>query len=104
MARPASGREGAVRRLRKLLRPGTTVYTVLHHRSKSGMTQAINLYVLRNNRPVRITDLVAQALNRGRTDNGLAVSGRSPDIGFYVVYTLSRLLFPDGKHTLRQEW
>src|SRR5688572_19745027 len=40
-------RKIAFRELRKMLKPGTTVYTVLRHCSASGMSRRIDLYIIR---------------------------------------------------------
>jgi hypothetical protein len=41
--------------LRKFLRKGTTIYTVLRHVSSSGTCRFIDLYVVKQNTPMRIT-------------------------------------------------
>jgi hypothetical protein len=85
--------------LRKLLPPGSTVYTVLKHVSSSGMLRHISLCIAvldeRTGKPV-IEDIswrVAQLLNYRRADNGgLKVSGAGMDMGYHLVNTLSYAL------------
>mgnify|MGYP001574902063 CR=1 FL=1 len=92
----------ALKQLRKLLKPGSTVYTVLRHVAKSGMTRWIDLYVIKGNEPVWITGYAGQALGtpQSRSDweksRGLRVGGCGMDMGFHLVYNLSRVMFPDG--------
>ncbi len=84
--------------LRELLKPGDTVYTKLNHVSRSGMTRSIEVMVFRDNAPVNITGTVAEVLDYKIHNKhwGLKVGGCGMDMGFHVVYSLSRRLFPDG--------
>jgi hypothetical protein len=96
-------RDEAIAHLRKIIQPGDTVYTVLRHVSKSGMTRGIDLYVLsvENGKasPMWITSYVGKAIDRvqSRADweksRGIRVTGCGMDMGFDLVYTLSRVLF-----------
>jgi len=52
----------AIVHLRSMLKPGDTVYTVLRHVSRSGMTRGIDCYVIADNRPVWITGYVGHAI------------------------------------------
>lgn len=86
--------EEARRELRKLCRPGTTVWTVLRHVSRSGMMRHIDLYVMRKGRPRWISGYAARALDY-RTDSrtgALKVSGCGMDMGFHLVNSLSYAL------------
>lgn len=55
LARGRTDKQDAVLELRKLLKPGTTVYTVLRHVSASGMSRRIDLYIMRKGEPRYIT-------------------------------------------------
>src|SRR6185369_5751974 len=83
--------------LRKILKPGDTVYTVLRHVSRSGMMRRIDLYA---NNPdgglIYLSGYAAGALDYPRPDNGIKVSGCGMDMGFHLVYNLSRTIFSDG--------
>lgn len=114
-----SAREGklvlkirAVGELIPMLPIGTTVYTVLRHVNASGTVRHIDLYVMIDNRPQYITGLAADLLDATRTkDNAIRITGCGADMGFELVYRLSRALFPngtdqnpDGGYALKQEW
>lgn len=91
-------REEAISNLRKMLRPGDVVYTTLKHRSSSGMMRVIDLRVIRDNEPLRITWSVAAAIDAPYNEKheGVRMDGCGMDMGFAAVYSLSRVLFPDG--------
>ena len=108
----------AIDNLREWLKRDDTIYTVLRHRSASGMTRYIDLYVIRDGRPLRLTWSVAQALNwpYDTKREALKVTGCGMDMGFHAVYTLSAVLFRDSEtfrdpvtgedagYSLRHEW
>ncbi len=84
--------------LLKLVKPGDTIYTVLRHVSKSGMYRVIDCYVIRDNEPLRISWSVA-AVCSDRYDTrheGIGIGGCGMDMGFAIVYNLSRVLFKEG--------
>ncbi len=94
-------KQDAVRELREILKPGDTVYTKLEHVSRSGMSRVISPYIIRDNEPVCLEWKVGKALGwpltpTGSRHEGIRVSGCGMDMGFHLVYTLSRVLFPDG--------
>lgn len=91
-------REEAIDKLREMLKPGDTVYTVLRHVSRSGMMRAIDLYVYQDNEPRRITWLVCKAAGYpyNETHKALRADGCGMDMGFSVVYSLSSTLYRDG--------
>lgn len=96
-------REQAIEKLREWLKPGDTVTTVLLHCSRSGMQRTIEPVIAYRNQdgtcePMAIGWAVARALDWrfDRDRGGVKVSGCGMDMGFHLVYTLSRVLFPDG--------
>lgn len=92
-------RMDALDKLRKILAPGDTVYTVLRHVSRSGMMRHIDLYKLLDTGvdPFYLTGYASHVIGWPRTEHGeLRVQGAGMDIGFHAVYTLSRYLFRDG--------
>lgn len=109
-------REYAINQLREILSPGDTVYCVLRHVSASGMSRRIDLYTIQDNRPRFLTGYAAHAIGWKWGDKaGVVVGGCGMDMGFHLVYTLSRTLFPDGfndgqdsqrdgGYALRHEW
>ncbi len=123
MATTAQERTEAIADLRRTLKRGATVYTVLRHRSASGMMRVLDLYIFRRNEPVRLTWSVAKALGwtYDRKRDGLKVTGCGMDMGFHTVNVLSYALHghknrDDGKpaheardghrsgYTLKQRW
>ena len=85
----------AIDRLRKMLKPGDTVHTILRHVSRSGMQRAISLITIHEDGPHTIDWLVRLALDMkfDRNHAGLKVVGCGMDMGFDLVYNLSRTLF-----------
>jgi hypothetical protein len=90
-------------RMRGWCPPGTTLYTILGHVSKSGMTREIGVRAMfpepRHTDPVTILDLdynAAAMTGRRLGDNGVRVQGCGMDMGFELVYNLSHALYPDG--------
>ena len=88
----------AVEQLRAMLRPGDTVYTVLRHVSRSGMLRSISAVVVEKGQPRDISWLVAKAGigTFDRKNDGVRVGGCGMDMGFDLVYNLSRTLWPNG--------
>lgn len=102
--RDTTERDDARAKLREWLKPGDTVWTVLRHVSRSGMQRTISLVLIkddgRGNGPEvwDIDGTVARALGLtfDRDRGGVKVDGASMDIGFWLVYELSRALWPKG--------
>jgi hypothetical protein len=108
--------------LRKLVKPGSTVYTTLKHCSRSGMSRHISLSIAttENRKPVirDITFLAAAVMgDRVASDGGIVIGGCGMDMGFALVYNLGRTLYPkgakygrggkpdtDGGYALRHSW
>lgn len=77
--------------LRKLCPIGSTIYTVLRHRSSSGMFRVIDLFVIKKGKPVCIAWHAARAMGyklHGKKE-GLSVSGCGMDMGYHLVNSLS---------------
>ena len=95
-------RDESITRLREWIKPGDTVYTVLEHVSRSGMQREIRVLLARTADDGRIyfihpNHAIGKALGyrQGKRD-GLIVGGCGKDMGFHIVYSLSRVLFPEG--------
>ena len=88
----------ALKELRSMLKPGDTVYTRLNHVSKSGMMRVIDLFVIRDNEPLRITWSACQATETAYNNkhDGMRMDGCGMDMGFSAVYHLGSVLWPDG--------
>ena len=116
-------RENAAAHLRKVLKDGDTVYTVLRSVSRSGMFRRIDLYYIddsdymrraNNGRPRMqyLSGYAAVVMGIPRNDKGLGVGGCGMDMGFHLVGNLAAALFGFEKtgtgHRVkgefRQEW
>ncbi len=91
----------AISKLRQMLKPGDTVYTIIRNVSRSGMSREIGVVIMSADGS-QVTDLhpnylVSKACGyrMGKRD-GLIVGGCGMDMGFSVVYDLGHKLFPDG--------
>ena len=92
-------RTEAIETLRAHLRPGDTVQTILRHVSRSGMTRSISTILIgKDGTPWDVSGLVARATGStfDRDRGGVKVQGCGMDMGFSLVYDLSRTLWPDG--------
>lgn len=96
----ADDRAEACAKLRELLQPGDTVYTILRRVSRSGMMRHISCVIVdgRYGGMNDITWLVARACGdtMDRDTGGIKVGGCGMDMGFHIVYRLGRKLWPDG--------
>lgn len=97
----------AIARLRAMLSPGERIYTVLRHRSASGMSRRISLllpcYDERDKAAgykgaiLGIDRLVSQALGLPvHEKGGLVITGCGMDVGFEIVYRLGQVIWPNG--------
>jgi hypothetical protein len=88
-------RENAIKALKKILKPGDTVYTILRHVSRSGMMRHISLIAGKDSHD--ITYLAAKAMNdKIAKDGGIKTPGCGMDMGFHLVYNLGYTLWPKG--------
>jgi len=99
-AEKEAARQEAIAFLKKHIKPGDRVYTSLRHVSRSGMMRHISVLIASetDGKPdiFNITGWVGTALDYKRADDGgLKVGGCGMDMGFSVVYSLSRVLFRD---------
>jgi hypothetical protein len=98
----SKGKAALVEQSRKWLlehiKPGDTVHCVLRHVSASGMSRRIDFYVMHDNEPVYITGHAGLLLGYRvpEVSRGMIVGGCGMDMGFSVVYNLSRALFQDN--------
>lgn len=85
-------------KLREMLPPGTTVYTILRRVSASGMMRHISLVVMTPEGPHDITGWAGLAMGQkwDRDTGALKVGGCGMDMGFHLVYNLSYTLYPQG--------
>ena len=92
-------------KLKKFIPPNDTVYTILKNVSQSGMYRHIQVIVIKDNKPINLSYWIADYLEWSYKDKtySIGVGGCGMDMGFHLVYTLSRSLFDDG-YSLRHEW
>jgi len=91
----AQDKAKAISKLRDMIKPGDTIYTVLRHVSASGMRRSIDAYIIRNNEPMWLSYWVGKAIGY-KADNrrgGLIINGCGTDMGFELVYNLSATVF-----------
>jgi len=91
--------EEAKAKLRKWIKPGDTVYTILDHVSSSGMSRDIRVLLLSCEKG-KAVDLhpnyaVATVLSypRAKRGDGMRVGGCGQDMGFHIVHSLGYALF-----------
>ena len=94
----AERRTQAIQTLQRRLPVGSTVYTTVLHISRSGMMRVIKVLVAHEGQIVDLSSLAADAIGAryDRARGGVIMSGCGMDMGFAVVYDLSRVLFADG--------
>lgn len=99
-------RAEAIERLREMIKPGDTLFTVLRHVSKSGMSRRIDVVKMEGGEPHRLTEMVALAIGARVQERkeGLVVGGCGMDMGFHVVYQLGSVLFPEGFKLAEGQW
>ena len=86
-------RETAKKSLLEILKPGDVVHCILRHVSRSGMSREISFRTV--DRDITYLFALVGDYRRGKSD-GLKVTGCGMDMGFAVVYDVSRRLYPDG--------
>ena len=89
-------REKDLETLRKWIKPGDRLYTILRQTSRSGMSRHISVVCTDDDSPRDISGWVARAIDyrRDDRDGGLKVPGCGMDMGFHVINTLSYVLYP----------
>ena len=80
------------------LPPGAMIYTILRHVSRSGMSRWIDAYYHGHGSPICLSPQAARILGCPLSNRwqGVRLNGCGMDIGFELVYCLSRALYPDG--------
>ena len=91
-------RDEAIARLRRILKPGSIITTVVRHVARSGMQRSISTMVCGEEEVESLDYSIARAIGRA-IDNkhgGIKCHGCRMDMGFQLVYTLGRTLWPNG--------
>lgn len=81
--------------LRKWIKPGDTVHTILDHVSRSGMSRDIRVVLLKGGEALHPNYSVSIALGytRASKGDGIRVGGCGMDMGFHIVHSLGYALF-----------
>jgi hypothetical protein len=89
--------QASITRLKELLVPGDTVYTVVTHVSRSGMLRHIKPLINHKGEMVNVSWDVSRALDwpMNKDHDAVEVDGCGMDMGFHLVYSLSYALFRD---------
>lgn len=91
--------------LKKIIKPGSKVYTKLESVSSSGMSRRISVFVVNKGEIADITYSVAVVTGRKLSDKaGIVCNGCGMDMGFDLVYSLGWALWPNGTrkpHSMR---
>jgi hypothetical protein len=87
----------AVETLRGWLPPGSKVFSIIRHVSRSGMSRVIDFYTFDGGERLYLSGLMSHAMDiRRNRDGGLKIDGCGMDMCFATVYALGRVLYPDG--------
>lgn len=91
-------KEEARTMLRKMLPPGSKVYTTVLHVSRSGMSRTVRLVAMEDGEPMDISPYAAYAtgLKFDRDRGGVKMDGCGMDMCFHAVYCLSNALYAAG--------
>jgi hypothetical protein len=100
-----SEREEAIEYLKESIKPDDTIYVILRHVSKSGMSRLLDLYLIKDGRPFRITWNAARALEvpYDRRREALRIGGYGTDVAFEAAYHLGWAIFNDAS-ALKHQW
>lgn len=117
MTNTTTKKNEALARLKEIITPGTTVFTVLRSVSSNGTFRRLDFYVIKDNRPIWITVSVADALGLRysmkdlQQSKGAGVSGCGMDMGFHCVHNLAIAVLCDGEaynhdkvYSIKQTW
>lgn len=101
----ADRRKNAIKDLleEEQVKVGDVIYTSLVSVSRSGMSRRIRLFHMRNNIPVDITLEAGRVLGLTEKGEGIRVDGCGMDMGFFLVYSLSSRLWPNGHECIGEE-
>lgn len=81
--------------LRRILKPGDPVFTILRHVSRSGMSRRISLLTADHLQLAWLIDRAGWG-RLSKNHEGLVADGFGMDMGFALVYNLGRAVWPDG--------
>ena len=83
---------------------GSTAHTTVVHVAQSGMSRHIKVFAISGERIQNVSYSISKLLGWRLTKNdAVFVSGCGMDMGFHLIYTLSRKLYDDG-YAIKQSW
>lgn len=89
--------QAEIEKLRKLLPPGATVYTVVKHVARGGMMRHIAAIAVLDGKAVNISHTLCRVLGWIWTDDdAIKVWGAGMDMCFHLTYKLAEVLYGDG--------
>ena len=92
------------RLLKEWFPKGSTAHTTVVHVARSGMSRHIKVFAISGERIQNVSYYVSKLLDWKLTKNdGVFVSGCGMDMGFHLIYTLSRVLYDDG-YAIKHSW
>lgn len=83
--------------IKSIVKPGQHIYCVLRSVSSSGMSRRISLFAVHKGALISLDDRAS--VLTGRTvsaKGGIACNGCGMDMGFELVYSLGRAIWPNG--------
>ena len=95
-------KEEARRKLKELLPPGSTVYTILKHVSRSGMLRVIDMAIVQDDQTTSIPYGLLEDVGFfeyfpiDKNEQGFRATGAGMDMGFDMVYNLSVMIYDKG--------
>lgn len=92
-------KQETIKTMKKILKPGKVVYSILRHVSQSGMSRRISFFTIGTDKKPFDLDWYIEKLGdykRSQHHQGLVVGGCGMDMGFSVVYNVSSILYPKG--------
>lgn len=101
--------EEQIARLREWFPKGSTVYTIVRHVAKSGMSRTIGVVALSvqdgtvENRHPNYATAEVLGLRLDKKHEGVKISGCGMDMGFEIAYRLGQKLYGDG-YALKHKW
>ncbi|MGL5935039.1 MAG: hypothetical protein ACRCZI_05395 [Cetobacterium sp.] len=98
----------AMTMLHKVLKPGSTVFCVLHHVSPSGMRRRISFYTIYEGGMINLTGYM-EVIGLGKRfgySRGIVVRGCGMDMGVDMVHQLGSVMWPasTGECALMSAW
>jgi hypothetical protein len=82
--------------LRETFPVGSTAYTILRHVARSGMTRWISVMQGNRNLSWHVANVIGEKVQERTGTFCLKVGGCGMDMGFHLVYSMSRSLYPGG--------